>query len=152
MPDLDGSRPATPHVYLYIMKMLAGLLAALCFVCAGSPHDAQGSARPLADVLLDPPTKRTFEFANGQWFDGQRFQHRTFYSVEGVFSSQRPAIVDEVIDLKNGFVVPPFADAHNHYIAGPHDIRKILDQYLHDGIFYAKNPASIHRDTEMIKD
>jgi hypothetical protein len=27
----------------------------------------------------------------------------------------------------------------------------ILGQYLRDGIFYAKNPASIHRDTEQIK-
>src|SRR5262249_15940112 len=63
-----------------------------------------------------------------------------------------PQHIDEVVDLKNGYVVPPFADAHNHYIAGPHDIRKILDQYLQDGIFYAKNPASIHRDTDQIKD
>lgn len=68
------------------------------------------------------------------------------YSVDAIFSSKKPARVDEVVDLRSGYVVPPFADAHNHYIAGPHNIEKILDQYLHDGVFYAKNPASIHRD------
>jgi imidazolonepropionase-like amidohydrolase len=133
------------------MNRLACLVVSLCIACALSPS-APASARPLGDSFLDPAPSKTFEFTNGQWFDGQKFQRRTVYSVDGVFSSKKPATVDEVIDLKNGFIVPPFADAHNHYISGPHDIRKILDQYLHDGIFYAKNPASIHRDTEMIKD
>ncbi len=105
----------------------------------------------MAQVRASTPASKTFEFTNGQWFDGQKFERRTFYSVNGVFSGKKPPTVDEVVDLKNGYVVPPFADAHNHYIAGPHDIQKILDQYLNDGIFYAKNPASIHRDTEMIK-
>ena len=95
---------------------------------------------------------RTYEFTNGQWFDGHTFRRRVFYSVGGVFTEKRPRTVDEVIDLKGGYVVPPFADAHNHYISGPFNIDKILLQYLKDGIFYAKNPSSIARDTNRIKD
>jgi imidazolonepropionase-like amidohydrolase len=132
------------------MNKLAGLLAALAIVCAGSLF-ALANTRPFGDARLNPTSKKTFEFDNGQWFDGQKFQRRTVYSVDGVLGSKKPTRIDEVVDLKNGFVVPPFADAHNHYIAGPYNIKAILDQYLHDGIFYAKNPASIHRDTEKIK-
>jgi len=133
-----------------MMKKRAGLLSALFLVCAAS-LSSWANSRPLADAVLDPSPKKTFEFTNGQWFDGQKFERRTMYSIDGVFTTRKPSQVDETLDLKNGFVVPPFADAHNHYIAGPHNIQKILDQYLHDGIFYAKNPASIHRDTELIK-
>jgi predicted amidohydrolase YtcJ len=67
-------------------------------------------------------------------------------------TEKKPRTVDEVIDLKGGYVVPPFADAHNHYISGPFNIDKILLQYLQAGIFYAKNPSSIARDTNQIRD
>ena len=39
-----------------------------------------------------------YEFANGNWFDGQKFVRRTFYSVAGVLSSKRPLRVDRVFD------------------------------------------------------
>jgi imidazolonepropionase-like amidohydrolase len=132
------------------MKKSAILPAALGFSLAVLVCLCHG-ARLAAETRLDSPAKAVLKFINGQWFDGQKFQSRTFYSVDGALTSKKPLRVDEVIDLKNGYVVPPFGDAHNHYIAGTHDINKILDQYLGDGIFYAKNPASIHRDTEQIK-
>ncbi|HEY7159774.1 MAG TPA: hypothetical protein VH815_00880, partial [Acidobacteriota bacterium] len=94
----------------------------------------------------------TFKFVNGHWFDGNKFQDRVFYSVEGTFAANPPQKVDKEIDLKNGYVLPPFGDAHNHYISGPFKIDEILHQYLTDGIFYAKNPASIARDTDKIRD
>lgn len=72
---------------------------------------------------------KNYKFVNGQWFDGKKFQARTFYSVSGVFSDQQPKTVDEVVDLEGGYVVPPFRDAHNHYIGGPHNIDTILLEY-----------------------
>lgn len=126
------------------MRKTLGLFAALCLFL--------GLWKNVAPVQAETAAKKVFEFTDGQWFAGNKFEPRTMYSVDGVFTSMKPAKVDESIDLKQGFVVPAFADAHNHYIAGPHDIQKILAQYLTDGIFYAKNPASIHRDTQMIKD
>jgi amidohydrolase family protein len=133
------------------MKKVVCVVAILCLTSAVLPCVWE-SASPVSEVCAAPPVKKAFEFTNGQWFDGQKFQRRIFYSVDGIFTSKKPVAVDEVVDLKNGYVVPPFGDAHNHYIAGPHDIQNILGQYLRDGIFYAKNPASIHRDTEQIKD
>ena len=76
----------------------------------------------------------------------------SFYASGGLLTAKAPKTVDEVVDLHDGYVVPPFGDAHNHYIAGPHDIDKILHEYLKDGIVYAKNPASIHRDSLLIAD
>jgi hypothetical protein len=132
------------------MKKVVGLLASLCLASAVFPY-LWKSASPVSESHADPRAERAFEFTNGQWFDGERFQHRIFYSVDGILTSKKPLTLDEAIDLKNGYVVPPFGDAHNHYIGGPHDIDRIVGQYLRDGIFYAKNPASIHRDTEQIK-
>ena len=132
------------------MKKLIALVAAVGLLSWILPSLSR-SVRLVAETHPDLQPKRTLKFVNGQWFDGRNFQHRIFYSVDGMLTGKKPVRVDEVIDLKNGYVVPPFGDAHNHYIAGPHDIRNILDQYPRDGIFYAKNPASIHRDTEQIK-
>jgi hypothetical protein len=98
------------------------------------------------------PSSKNFKFVNGRWFDGRVFQRKVFYAVGGLFAERPPERIDETIDLKDGFVVPPFADAHNHAIAGPNNIDKILKRYLTDGIFYAKNPASIRRDTLQIAD
>jgi hypothetical protein len=107
-----------------------------------------GGADPA--VRAAPPAS-VYRFEGGRWFDGRTFVGTTFYSIDGVLSRTGPPGAP-TIDLKGGFVVPPFADAHNHYIAGPHDIDRILGEYLRDGIFYAKNPASIRRDTLKIAD
>ena len=85
------------------------------------------------------------QFINGQWFDGEKFAARTFYSVGGVLTSKKPATIDSVIDLKGGFVVPPFGEAHNHNLDGGETEKKIR-MYLDDGIFYVKNPNNLPRN------
>lgn len=106
----------------------------------------------LLAVLAGPaPQAPAYKFVGGRWFNGRAFERTVFYAVDGVLSRTGPAQAS-VVDLQGGFVVPPFADAHNHYIAGPRDIDRILGEYLRDGIFYAKNPASIRRDTQQIAD
>ncbi|HEY6929340.1 MAG TPA: amidohydrolase family protein [Thermoanaerobaculia bacterium] len=123
-------------------RVAAVVLAALAAISSGIG---------LADSSGQSPV-RNYKFVNGRWFDGRDFHRKVFYSVGGVFAERAPDRIDETVDLKDGFVVPPFADAHNHAIAGPNNIDKILKHYLTDGIFYAKNPASIRRDTLQIAD
>ena len=69
------------------------------------------------------------------------------YSVGGVFSAESPARVDSTIDLQGGFVVPPFAEAHNHNVdaSSPAAARVVADKYLRDGVFYAQNPCGVLR-------
>jgi hypothetical protein len=95
-------------------------------------------------------TTHNYEFANGNWFDGQKFVRRTFYSVAGTLTSKRPARVDRVFDLKDKYVVPPFGEAHNHNLDWSSDERfaRINKMYLDAGIFYVKNPNSLLRSKE----
>jgi hypothetical protein len=64
----------------------------------------------------------------------------------GVFESSNQKS-DSVIDLKGGYVVPPFAEAHNHNVDAnsPAAARAIVWKYLKDGVFYAQNPSNVLR-------
>ena len=95
-------------------------------------------------------TGHNYEFANGNWFDGQKFVRRTFYSVAGVLSTKRPAHVDRVFDLSGKYVVPPFGEAHNHNLNWSSDERfdRVNKMYLEAGIFYVKNPNSLLRSKQ----
>jgi hypothetical protein len=79
------------------------------------------------------------EYRGGRWFDGTRFVSRTVYVVDAVFRQRRPARIDSVVDLAGGYVVPPFADAHQHLYA---PIEPQIRAYLRDGIFYVRDQAN----------
>src|SRR5262245_4371502 len=62
------------------------------------------------------------------------------YVADGVFRTRAPAHVDSVVDLAQGYVVPPYAEAHTHLVdprAGA-----IVAAFLRDGVFYVKDQAS----------
>jgi len=97
-----------------------------------------------------PTTTHNYQFTNGNWFDGQKFVPRTFYSVAGVLSTKRPARIDRVFDLKGNYVVPPFGEAHNHNLDWSSDANfaRVNKLYLNAGIFYVKNPNSLLRSRQ----
>jgi Amidohydrolase family len=123
--------------------MRKALVLALLFtlVLATVPAHAQVAATISA---------HNYEFANGNWFDGQKFVRRTFYSVSGKLTSKRPSRVDRVFDLTGKYVVPPFGEAHNHNLDWSSDERfaRVNKMYLDAGIFYVKNPNSLLRSKE----
>ena len=106
----------------------------------------------LVIVSTPAPAQNThnYEFGNGNWFDGQKFVRKTFYSVAGRLSTKRPAHVDRVWDLSNKYVVPPFGEAHNHNLDWSSDERfaRVVKMYLDAGIFYVKNPNSLLRTSQ----
>jgi len=89
-------------------------------------------------IKINGQERRAYEFINGQWFDGTGFRRRTYYSVNGLLTQQKPRVVDQVIDLSGGYVVPPFADAHCHNFQVPGTVAQQVEMYLRDGVFYAK--------------
>ena len=96
---------------------------------------------------------RIYHFVNGNWFDGKKFKRQTFYSVKGFLTKRRPARIDETIDLKNGFVIPPFADAHTHNLDGVINLEKTVKAYLDEGTFYVQvlaNHATNVKQTRQI--
>ena len=108
------------------------ILSILCVLCTPL----------LAQNLTDH--SQTFEFRNGLWFDGKEFKPRTLYSVNARFTTKAPPKIDETIDLKGGFVIPPFGDAHCHNFDGTYGLQELINAYQKDGIFYAQtlcNPA-----------
>jgi imidazolonepropionase-like amidohydrolase len=123
--------------------MVTGIVAALT-VMLGPLAFGQG-----VNAAGGSLSKR-YEFVNGRWFDGREFQEVTFYAVDGRLTRTRPAVVDEKVDLRGGFVIPPFGEAHNHNVEGPWNLEETVARYLHDGVFYVKNPNSIREFTSQI--
>jgi amidohydrolase family protein len=78
------------------------------------------------------------EYRGGQWFDGERFIARTMWVAGESFVDSRPARVGAVVDLDHGFVVPPYAEGHNHWLE-PTLVDAYVQTYLRDGIFYVKD-------------
>src|SRR4029079_16457845 len=97
-----------------------------------------------------PGAGHNYEFANGNWFDGQKFVPRTFYSAGGVLTSKRPARIDRIFDFSGRYIVPPFGEAHNHNLDWSSDeqFARINKMYLDAGIFYVKNPNSLLRSRQ----
>jgi hypothetical protein len=93
----------------------------------------RGASVPAADV-------RVTEYRGGQWFDGTTFTARTMYVAGDVFRATRPARVDTVVDLAGGYVVPPFGDAHVHFVE-PNGVDQNVAMFLRDGIFYVKDQS-----------
>lgn len=82
-------------------------------------------------------------FINGLWFNGRTFETREMYCVNGFFSGKKPLRIDTTIDLTNLYMVPPFAETHNHNINGGHPRNKrAIEKYLNDGVFYVKEPGN----------
>ncbi|MEO7445563.1 MAG: amidohydrolase family protein [Ferruginibacter sp.] len=90
---------------------------------------------------------------NGQWLNGQSFEQRTFYSVNGSFVSARPTRIDSTIDLKGTYIIPPLGDAHNHTIGtGVEEMdKKAIQNFLTNGVFYVKIQGNLPINAEMKK-
>ncbi|MEZ5428260.1 MAG: amidohydrolase family protein [Pyrinomonadaceae bacterium] len=60
------------------------------------------------------------------------------------------------MDLKDGYVVPPFAEAHNHNLAGGIYFNrefneKMIRRYLAEGVFYAKIPGNPAENAAILR-
>ena len=113
------------------------LLTTCLLACTGEP--------PSIEYISDARA-RTYHFVNGNWFDGEGFVSRAFYVVDGMLTSQEPVTIDAVVDLRAGFVVPPFGEAHQHNVDADNGMLEELNaSYLQAGVFYVKNPNTLPR-------
>jgi imidazolonepropionase-like amidohydrolase len=106
----------------------------------------------LAMVSAFAQTNKVYEFKNGNWFDGKGFKRQTMYSVGGIFTKKKPNKIDESVDLQNGFVIPPLADAHTHHFDSSYTVADQVAMSLKDGIFYAKVQTDVRTGASEIKD
>lgn len=108
--------------------LFASVLVAHVSGCAGTP---------VAQL------EKHYAFVNGRWFDGEGFQPDTWYAVQGRLTRQPPSGPVESVDLSGLYMVPPFGEAHNHNVEGPWNVKAVAQRYLHDGVFYVKNPNDV---------
>jgi hypothetical protein len=96
---------------------------------------------------VSPKARRTENIAliNGQWFEGESFKSKPMYSSRGLFTSRKPSRIDRTIDLKNRWIVPPFADAHSHSFGlGIPGADAIAAQaYQRAGVFYVQSQGNL---------
>jgi imidazolonepropionase-like amidohydrolase len=90
-------------------------------------------------------------YVNGRWFNGRSFEAKTVYSVEGVIQTNYRGKVDQTIDLQGRYIIPPFAEAHNHHFGDSQEIKGQIKNYLSRGIFYAKNTNSTQKLTAPLR-
>lgn len=118
------------------MRLIAHFAA---FCLAGlSLNSTAGAQLP----ALPTPPQPNIVFAGGRWFDGATFAPATWYSVGGRFTATRPERVDVTIDLTGRYVLPPFADAHNHDAQNPRMAPFANDKNLRQGVFYSVQMCS----------
>lgn len=77
-----------------------------------------------------------YRFVNGNWFDGKEFQRKDFYMVNGKLTQKRPAKVVETVDLENGYVIPPFAEAHSHKLDLKAELVAQEANFINEGTMY----------------
>jgi cytosine/adenosine deaminase-related metal-dependent hydrolase len=109
-----------------------------------------------AQTQSNNSSRKIYMFSNGQWFNGKGFQPQTFYSVDGILTKQKPRGDVEAIDLANGYVVPPFAEAHNHNLGSAIYLNReftqqMIRRYLAAGIFYVKTPGNPAGNAEVLR-
>lgn len=99
-----------------------------------------------------------YRLNNGQWYQNGAFTNQTVYIVDGAlrFSDSdeyRVAEDGKTIDLKNGFVVPPYCEAHNHNLGdGVEGVDETVKNYLEDGVFYVMIQGSFQLYREKVDD
>lgn len=143
------------HKFLRLVSLLTVIFISAITTFAQFPTGyswdfPRGVQSELLQTKLISNQQKTIAFINGKWFDGKEFKPQTFYSFFGFLTSKKPLMpftIDQTIDLKGGFVIPPFGEAHNHNVAQSSRVDAIIQKYLESGIFYVKNPNSLPRAT-----
>ena len=95
--------------------------------------------RSTAEDKSSAPSPR-YAFVNGQWWDGDGYRRHVMYSIDGVFKSNWSGNVDATVDLEGQYVIPPLAEAHNHWIEANH-VDEMITAHLADGVFYVRDPS-----------
>jgi len=88
------------------------------------------------------PKSEGVAYVNGRLFDGDAFVARPIYVVDGVFRTTAPRVITHTMDLQGRYVLPPLAEAHNHWLE-PDRIDAYIRDYLAHGVFYVMDQANV---------
>lgn len=95
-------------------------------------------------------------YKNGYWYQNGTFRAMDWYVQDGRFVELVDGAVAEVVDLGGGYVIPPYAEAHNHNLQSPWLADNFAPAYHQKGIFYAAmlcgNHATAGKTRQTLKD
>ncbi|WP_109437347.1 amidohydrolase family protein [Aquimarina sp. AU119] len=88
----------------------------------------------------------TIKLVDGYWFNGKTFKKETVWVKNGIlYFNNLKEEIDTVLNLSNQYVIPPFAEAHNHNLESNYELDKRIKSYLDNGVFYVKLLSSIKK-------
>ena len=89
---------------------------------------------------------KDIKLINGKWFNGQGFSKQTVWIYNGKlrFESGKSQ-PKETVDLSGKYIIPPFAEAHNHNLESEYELDKRIAKYFSHGVFYVKLQSSIKK-------
>jgi hypothetical protein len=87
-------------------------------------------------------------YENGKWWNGHVFEPGTRYVGNGVFVEAPIRAPHRTFDLRDAFVVPAFADAHNHMAGSPSEVNATAEAA---GVFYLMNPNVLASSASAIR-
>lgn len=97
-------------------------------------------------IAIKNPQSLCIQLNNGNWFNGNEFVERTVWVKDGLLSfSKDNTQNDTIINLTGKYVIPPFAEAHNHNLESDYELDKRINAYLNNGVFYVKHLSSIKK-------
>jgi hypothetical protein len=103
------------------MKLILPSFLFLCFFCQNMVAQTAG---------------KSYEFKNGQWYDGKGFVPANWYTSNGLLSKKAPSKIDSVIDLQGRWIIPPMGDAHCSSITENQNASNTISLYMGEGVFY----------------
>ncbi|WP_237561736.1 amidohydrolase family protein [Flagellimonas algicola] len=109
----------------------------------------------LASVIIackpDNPVHVQMQLSNGYWFNGSDFEEKTVWIKDGTLSfNEKTVLSDTIIDLEGKYVIPPFAEAHNHNLESDYELEERINSYLDNGVFYVKHLSSIKKRMDSL--
>jgi len=102
-------------------------------------------------IVVGGGSPKPSAFKNGRWWNGYGYKEGTRYAVGGVLSSKRPAHLDHILDLHGGYVIPPLAEGHNHWLE-PSKINDYNACYLADGVYYIRDMGNVPFLVDQFRD
>ncbi|MEL6823808.1 MAG: hypothetical protein AAFP70_18785, partial [Calditrichota bacterium] len=99
-----------------------------------------------AKTAIANPNSASIKLINGNWFNGNSFDNTTAWVNNGILSfTVENTENDTIIDLNGKYVIPPFAEAHNHNLESNYKLDKRINSYINSGVFYVKHLSSIKK-------
>jgi len=83
---------------------------------------------------------------DGNWFNGETFEKKTVWLKNGLINFKKiKEETDTIINLSGKYIIPPFAEAHNHNLESDYKLDERINSYLNNGVFYVKLLSSIKK-------